>query len=520
MKIIDLGICIDNEDPLGIGRIRVVGYDDYTGGKENYKKYKPWSEDDSFIALPFLPNNINFIPEIGQTVKVIRYNTNKTTVNQEYISGPFTTRYDFNSQIFSQQISPTTFGSGIKDKPEIFSNGNLPSDCEGTISKNTDYSVSGKFGSDVLFTENGLVLRGGKLLSKQASSVEERKRLSNYPIAAKKVSKLHLRKFPEKRELRIDVVEKTKYDNANLLYVIEYSIDSISTPTTINFFVYKINTGGYGDIFKSNTFTEFTEIPTTLSVLLNNDGTTTTPTFSVNMTTKTDYTTDTINDKITAICSEIRLTLLKIKEDGFDGLFSSTIRAKFYSQEEDLKLIYPFFFRPTQSLRTLSTSNTTELERKNTLLNGVKLCKGVQQSGLVWSTSRFSAPSSINKEESEKLVKDNTSREQTFSSLTSDKIYLLSTDTNFTDKYVEFEKLNNYEYTQDDYLGEIDPNTYAIVRGEVLLEFLRAMYNVLLTHTHNINRPYARTTYDSHDTLVELFNKLESELLNKSVRTN
>ena len=62
--------------------------------------------------------------------------------------------------------------------------------------------------------------------------------------------------------------------------------------------------------------------------------------------------------------------------------------------------------------------------------------------------------------------------------------------------------------------------TYAIVRGEVLLEFLRSMYNVLLTHTHNINKPYARATYDAHDTMVELYNKLETELLNKSVRTN
>lgn len=519
MKIIDLGVCIDNKDPLGMGRIRCVDYDDYVSGKENFKKYTPWSEDDAFIALPFLPNNINFIPEEKQSVKIIRYNTTKTTVNQEYISGPFTTRFDFNGQIYSQQVSPTTFGSGVKDKPEIFSNGNLPPDCEGTLSKETDYSVSGKFGSDVVLTENGVILRGGKLLSKQASSVNERKRLSNYPILAKKVAKLHLKKFPEKRELKIDVVERVTYENANLKYVIEYSINSITSPTTINFFVYKINTGVYGDIFKSNTFTEFTELPNTLCILLNDDGTTTTPTLSVDMTTTADYSTFSIDEKISTICSEIRLKLLKIKEDGFEGLFSANVNAKFDSSEE-LKNVYPFFFRPTQSLRTLSTSNTTELERKNTLLNGVKLAKNVQQSGLVWSTSRFAAPSVTNKDEIEKLVKDNTSREQTFSSLTSDKIYLLSTDTNFTNKSVEFDKLNKYEYTQDDYLGEIDPNTYAIVRGEVLMEFLRALYNVLLTHTHNINKPYARTTYDAHDTLVELYNKLESELLNKSVRTN
>ena len=519
MKIIDLGVCIDNNDPKGLGRIRCIDYDDYVSGKENYRKYVAWSEDDSFIALPFLPNNINFIPEVNQTVKVIRYNTEKTTVNQEYIAGPFTTRFDFNGQTFSQQVAPTTFGSGIKDKSDIFTNGQLPADCKDTLPKNTDYSVSGKFGSDVLLTENGVVLRGGKLLSKESANDKEKQRLTSFPIASKKVAKLHLKKFPEKRLLKSESVKKITYENANLKYVIEYDVDSLTTPTTINFYVYKINTGAYGDVFKSNTFTEFTDLPQNLSVLLNDDGTTTTPTLSIDMTSKFDYNLSTINGKIKQICSEIRTNLIHIKEDGFVGLFSADVNKKFDAPEE-LTNIYPFFFRPTPQLRTLSTSNTTELERKNSILTGVKLVKGVQQSSLVWSASRFSAPPIPKEEVVDTLIKDTSSREQTFSSLTSDKIYLLSTDTNFTNKSVEFEKLNTYEYTQDDYLGEIDPNTYAIVRGEVLLEFLRSMYNVLLTHTHNINKPYARATYDAHDTMVELYNKLETELLNKSVRTN
>lgn len=519
MKIIDLGVCIDNTDPKGMGRIRCVDYDDYVSGKENYKKYTPWSEDDAFIAMPFLPNNINFIPEVNQTVKVIRYNTEKTTVNQEYIAGPFTSRFDFNSQTYSQQIAPTTFGSGVKDKTDIFTNGILPADCKDTLAKNGDYAVSGKFGSDVLLTEGGIVLRGGKLLSKEAANAKERQRLTDYPIASKKVAKLHLKKFPEKRALKEETIKKTVYENANIKYVIEYDIDSLTTPTNIQFFIYKINTGVYGDVFKSNTFTEFTELPSNLCVLLNDDGTTTTPTITIDMTTKVDYTTSSIDSKISQICSEIRTTLLQIKEDGFVGLFGADINKKFDSPEE-LTSVYPFFFRPTLDLRILPTSNTTELNRKNDLLTGVKLSKGVQQSSLVWSTSKFSAPSTIVEETIETLSNDTSSREQTFSSLSSDKIYLLSTDTNFTNKSVEFEKLDTYEYTQNDYLNEIDPNTYALVRGEVLLEFLRSMYNVLLTHTHNINKPYARATYDAHDTMVQLYDKLESELLNKSVRTN
>ncbi len=77
MKIIDIAICVDNVDPKGIGRIRCVGYNDYTGEKERAVNYVEWDDKDPFVALPFLPSNINYIPEVEQIVKVLRYNTEK-----------------------------------------------------------------------------------------------------------------------------------------------------------------------------------------------------------------------------------------------------------------------------------------------------------------------------------------------------------------------------------------------------------------------------------------------------------
>jgi hypothetical protein len=104
--------------------------------------------------------------------------------------------------------------------------------------------------------------------------------------------------------------------------------------------------------------------------------------------------------------------------------------------------------------------------------------------------------------------------------MTADKIYLISTDTNFTDKKIDFKKLDSYEYTQEDYLERIEPNTYSLVRGEILLEFLRSMYNVLTSHVHNINKPYVKSDYAPHENMEKLFNKLENELFNKSIKTN
>ena len=85
MKIIDIGICIDNVDPKGMGRIRCVRYSDYVGEKEKALTYEAWGKNDLFVAIPFLPTNINFIPEINQAVKILNYNTDKSNTNQEYI---------------------------------------------------------------------------------------------------------------------------------------------------------------------------------------------------------------------------------------------------------------------------------------------------------------------------------------------------------------------------------------------------------------------------------------------------
>jgi hypothetical protein len=81
MKIIDIGICVDNRDPKGLGRIRCVRFSDYVSEKEKADTYEPFSDKDIFVAIPFLPTNINFIPEIDQAVKIINYNTRKENVN-------------------------------------------------------------------------------------------------------------------------------------------------------------------------------------------------------------------------------------------------------------------------------------------------------------------------------------------------------------------------------------------------------------------------------------------------------
>lgn len=499
MKIIDIGFCIDNNDPKGMGRIRCLRPNEPTSVKEKSIKYDEWSDLDPFVALPFLPTNINHIPEVGQSIKILSYNTEKENVNQEYIAGPFSTMYDFNGQSFSQQIENTSYGIINKKSPDIFNkNGEyINKKSNGAFAKDKDFAIYGKYGSDIIFTENGFQLRAGKYLPKENTNSTTLNEMSKYPIMSDNVGRLTLKKFPNKVISEKERVVRNEVEIGNLNFIIEYDVNSLTTPTEVHIFVYSV-VNNLGRTFKTDFFNEDSPLQMGSLKLINTDGTDTTPTIVEPI--------DSINDTHRII----KDIIYRIKTE---SLFV-------FNPVYPKKDIHPFFFRPKESFKNKTPINQNEINLKTRILNGVKVFNVGPSYGLVWSP--LSAKPNIKEiPEIKNVLKIDRSRnEQTLGALISDRFYMLSTDTNFTDKTIDFKKLDKYELTQEDYLSTIDPNTFALVRGEILLQVLRQMYIVLTTHIHNINEPYARSDYREHTVLVELFKKLENELLNKSLRIN
>lgn len=526
MKIVDLGVCIDNNDPKGLGRIRVIDYDDYVGAKSNIKEYKEWSKDDPFLAIPFLPNNINFIPEIKQTVKIIRYDTEKTTVNQEYIAGPFTTRFDFNSQTFNEQIADTSYGVSVESKSDIIKNelGELPENSKNALSKYKDYSVSGKYGDDIVFTTGGLVLRAGKLISKIKATKNDELLLSQgFPIVSRKSARLHLKKFSDKKFLSEEIKEETTTENKIIKYIIEYDLDDLTNPTICNFYIYQVKPNFYIPKYNSNNFTEFTEILQNETVLLSEPSVT--YTFQIDLTNVSGYSSLTLNSKLNEVIYSVRNKLNEIHQNGFDGivpykLLTNLITTNDGTQSVQFLEIHPFFFRPTSEFKNRATTSTEFANRKYVLSKIQLTSKTSAGSSIVFSQDSINPPQKTIQKKTVVLKIDPKVKEQTFGNMTADKIYLLSTDTNFTDKTIDFSSLDSYEYNQDDYVQKIDPNTYSLVRGEILLSFIDAVYNVLTTHVHNINKPYVKSDYDAHTELERLYNRLRQELVNTSIKIN
>ena len=522
MKIIDLGICIDNKDPKGIGRIRCVRFSDYVSEKEKADKYEPFSENDVFMAIPFLPTNINFIPEIDQSVKIINYNTDKENVNIEYIAGPFTTSFNFNDQSFSPQTTDTSYGRTIKPKNDLFDkNQNYKKKKSiGSIAKKEDYGVYGKYGSDLIFTENGLQLRGGKLLSKERANSKDRNDIYSFPIMSDKSSALILKKFPFKMEIKTIETKIETTEVKDLSYLVEYNLvdqdgnTSISNPTSIQFFVYKI-TKPYGDALKTNVFNENTSVPTDLKKLINVENNTTSPTHEVFLNSP-DY---------GAVAGEIRDFIYTLHEKNLNKINS------LYDKND----LHPFYFRPKQEFITISGS-TNELTYKKNILSDVKIYNTVgPKSGLVFSLGNIIPIVTPKKIKKNTIFQDRKSEEQSFSTLKSDKLFILSTDTNnpenpvsylneqneITPSNIQFKKLDSYDLTQNNYIEDIEPNTYALVRGDNLVEFLKTLIDVFENHQHNvIGPPVLNDEFEQYVKLTKLKNSIVNDLLNKSIRIN
>ena len=502
MKIIDIGICVNNIDPKGIGRIRYKPYGLFTSEIAHGIKYEEWDSNDPFLVLPFLPAHINIIPQIQQSVKIIKYDTDKDTQNLEYVAGPFTSPHDLQNQTFASQHKSTTYGGVIvKDMKDIRSKeGKLNSPVtEGSIIKSKDTGLRGNYGSDVIFTENGLQLRGGMLVDKNTGN---KKTLLDFPQMSKKMGRLNLKKFSRTMEY-IDK-EYSQYDPvvSNLKYVIEYEIDSISSPTELRLFVYKV-LDIYGTQFNTNTFTEHTEFSTTDGQkvkLINTGNTLTEATVTISIT----------DNKMSSAGSELREILSMINVENLKVIEPS------YPEGD----IHPFYFRPTTFFKQLKPSNDNEQSNKLNFINNIQI-GNTYGFGLYFSRLSALPPVNLVVKKDKVLEEKKESGEQSFASLSADKVFITSTSPNVGTnvKTINFNDLNEYELTQEDYAQKIEPNTYGMVRGENLFNFLVAIKDLLDTHIHNINEPLVKTD-PRWIKLDVLMKTLRDDLLNDSIRIN
>lgn len=503
MRIVDIGICVNNKDPKGLGRIRYKSYGVINSSVEQSVNFEEWDENDQLTAIPFLPSHINVIPQVRQSVKLIKYDTEKNNQNIEYIAGPFSTPHDFTEETFTSQHKYTTFGGIIvKSLPDLKDeNGTyIDKKSENSLPKLDDFGIKGNYGSDVIFTENGLILNGGKLITKETPNKSNRKRLQEVPLVSKKSSKLILKKFPTKMKIieKDDIKEEMIVSKIN--YILEYEINDLLNPTKLNIFVVKV-LNNHGSKFDTNVFNYTTKIDyldTNVFKLINEDNSISGVTFEINV------------DSINSAKSELRNVLHIINNKSLYDLNNLYISEK----------LHPLYFRPTENFNLLKPQNDIEKINKGDFLDSYKVGNIKQSHGLLFSKESIDPPIKEIPIKNKILKKVNENVEQSFGSITTDNLFLLSTDTNKGSKsLINFEELSNYEYSQEDFLGKISDGTYSIVRGEELIKLLKLMYNFMRGHVHNINEP-GIFLEEIENELSSSINRMSNNLINKSIRIN
>lgn len=502
MKIIDIGKCIDNRDPRGFGRIRVGDIDelDSTRSKAfiNSNKSKissgwvEWSNDDPFVYNPFLPNHINIIPKIGQAVKLIRYDNEKELQNQEYVAGPFTTPHNYGGQVVDQQITETTFGQRSVKTPDIKSfttnkktfgdDGFLRAESVGSLPRIEDVAISGNYGSDIILTEHGVQLRAGKLIDKDTAKGTKKDELSSYPMFSKKHAKLSLKKFPETLTLGVREIIDNSVARTDIKHLFEYELDNPTSPTELTYYIYSIKQS-FGEKYKTDVFGVDTDLDGNTSSLI--------------------YTETVIIES----GNRIQEAYILIRD-----FISRMDREKLRIIDASLPEAYahPFYFRPKKSFRL--TENSSPFLEKVSYYDRVTY-------GLVFSSTSLNVPQ-IPKVKKESYPKKISDVDQTFAAITADNIiYLSQTNPGVDGKQIDFLSLNKYEYTQEDYIQRILPNTFATVRGEKLIEILELMTVILLNHKHGIltEPKYFKSAID---TLKKLIERAKQDMLNNSIRIN
>lgn len=499
MRIVNVGICIDNLDPKGIGRIRYKTYGGFTSEMAGGVDYAEWSDEDPFVATPFLPTHINVVPQPNQSVKVIYYDGDKPGQNAEYISGPYTSPQDPQSQTYTSQHRYTTFGgAAVKNIKDIRNpKGELNSPVsKGVVINPKDYGLKGNYGSDVIFTEGGLQLRGGYLYSKESKKRNNR----DYPQISKKMSRVSLKKFPSTFRPFREVVNVDKVRSVQIKYIIEYEIDDVISPSELKLYVYQV-LANYNSEFNSDVFSSdsvFSVSGNSSIKLINEEGDDNSPTHTIPL----DGTIESAYIETRNILFEINEKSLSVLSDGYTS-----------------DSIFPYYFRPTMEFRMLKPSTQAGKNSKKMYLSKVQHRKKTT-SGLIFSRIDSNPPVTTTKKMVEGIRKSNNNDEQSFVNMIGDRIYLTSTDTNGTNvKTVNFENLDEYELTQENYLKDIEMNTYALVRGEILYQFIESMVSLMSSHRHNLNEPMVKTD-QNWVRLNNLMQSLRDDLLNNSIRIN
>ena len=511
----------NSEDPAMLGRIRAVlitneDQSAISSGADWDPEKDRWTTKDPFIFLPILPFFLSQTPKKDELVNVVFQNKQSPLENKFYIQGPFSTPL---RTIFEESNGAQTFlasGDRFKKYPTIRNeDGSYNVGTEGIYVKPGDVGIMGRGTSDLIFKDNEVILRAGKIKSINVKPPLKFPEI-NKNRGFLQLSYFNLNKIPLQRKKETNLVDTPLEIKKMIIWDI-LNLENINPNEDGSIGIFNGSVGLY--TLKSSTNT-------------------TTNTFKEN----------TINDleigtNFSGPLEEIKFTLKTINQvsliinNFISSLFTSSSKINDYPIRnlDNFKNGFPFVVTPSKISYMMGGSNSTptsaeQIYKKrnyNAIYNEIKIDNNFNGFFVV-SSNKNNAPEYGTPIESKTNIinrYDWVTDPKSYGVLGSQKIYLLSQDSKSSKGFIDLQD-TIYGISQDNFVnGEnsIDSKTFSTIRGEELITLLEKIVSFLIGHVHNPVSPPDSVSTGNGVTVQEILKSLQEAndvILNQNIRIN
>ena len=519
-RVFFYGECIDNKDPLGLGRIRAVLKTENTTDRENSVKdgtgisdNDKWTDKDPFVVRPLLPVFLNIIPKTqddgvnvkGEFVHLMYSNADdKGNKDKFYISGVHSSLTMINEEPYESAVKNGNLGSRDTDRNKLrnkktgeeFDKNNV-----GIYPKPVDIAINGRGSADIVVKEDTVLLRAGKFNTLPTPNV--------YPIFNDKRAFIQLTKFNEKISYGLPrKYLKFKFEHKPIKTLLEYNIQNPENNADPNLYTGAIYIYNLKPSEKTGTrsFDISTEVDEEDKSLY----------FAFQFTAIT-------KEKVIELTNSILQGMVDGLIPNLEKITPQVSPVGPYGIRES---VFPIYFRPQPSLYAKANSDTSTTREKifiTNLMSGIKVTNSTNGGyGLIYDETKKDTVPYV-PEENIEIPKNVQAISNTAGIMGGEYLYLLSHNS----KKDGGNKINLsdtlYGIGPNKVSDEIEPYTSSMVRGEELIELLDLIVQFLIGHVH----PYHGMVPDSQsvngvkfDELLNELRKANQKILNKYIRIN
>lgn len=515
-KIIFPGIVYDNQDPMMLGRLRVIpetkNYNDIISSVPDWdEEIDPWTGRDPLVFLPLLPFYVSQVPQKEEYVHITYYDKLYPFQNQFYIQGPFSS--PMTSPFEYYQSSKTYLASGdrikrglsIKNQEGQYRDKN----SYGVFPEPGDNALLGRGSSDIVVKENDVLIRSGKTKLLRSDKL---------PVGNQYRSFLQLSNYGQTKVLG---EPETKFNLKQIVKVVKkiviWNIDNLENMAdSFNGSIGIYNVIPNSDKINTNNF-KYDSI-TTLTIGTNYQG----PLEEFRFVNKTAQ------------------EIINLANQVIQGVFKGNLQITGYTvnSQTNFKDAFPFVITPSkityESGNPFSSASTlsdiAEIRNYLNFFSKIKVDSNKFESGFILVSENkngkaITGPLSEIKR-SEITPAEYYASPITYGILGAQRVYLLSQDSTGPKGQIDLQG-TLYGIPQDKFIGDntsIESKTYPTVRGDELMELLRKIFSFVKGHVHPVATmqpvPVASGNGQTTNEIDQILADAENTILNQNIRIN